>query len=261
VTGDTFAPLINNLVSGASIPPVSYNASGYVPGACGILYWRQLVTIPTPTVTPTPTFTFTLTPTYTVTLTPTFTPTFTNTNTPTITYTPTNTLSPTLTFTHTNTFTPTLTATATSSSTPTHTPTLTYTPTHTFTPTNTFTPTDTYTITNTPTPCGYPGDTCTPTPTPADTFYVSENAFNPANGPVSIFVAYALFPGNYSLMVYNSAGEHVKTLDSQNLGNSIVKSYFWDGTNKYNARCASGVYIFYLVEPFGVKLKRILLIR
>ncbi len=62
-------------------------------------------------------------------------------------------------------------------------------------------------------------------------------------------------------MVYNSAGEHIKTLDSQNLGNPIVKSYLWDGTNKYNERCASGIYIFYLVEPFGVKLKRIMLIR
>ncbi|HTC20965.1 MAG TPA: hypothetical protein VK859_08965, partial [bacterium] len=109
--------------------------------------------------------------------------------------------------------------------------------------------------------CGYPGNTCTPTPTPADTFYVSQNLFNPANGPVSIFVAYSLYPGNYSLNVYNSAGEHIKTLDSQGLNNPIDRPYFWDGTNKYGDKCASGVYIFYLVEPFGVKIKRILLIR
>ncbi len=122
VTGTTFAPFIYNPITGALIPPVSYNASGNVPGSCGILYWRELITIPTPTFTPTPTSTFTLTPTFTPTLTPTLTTTFTFTNTPTITYTPTNTLSPTFTFTPTNTFTPTLTATPTSSSTPTQHP-------------------------------------------------------------------------------------------------------------------------------------------
>jgi hypothetical protein len=261
VTGTTFAALVVDPLTTSSLPPVSYNASGSVTGACGSLYWRELVAIPTPTFTPTPTLTPTFTPTFTTTSTATLTPTFTFTNTPTITYTPTNTFTPTLTFTPTNTFTLTNTATVTPTHTPTFTPTVTNTFTHTFTPTNSFTPTNTFTPTDSPTPCGYPGNTCTPTPTPADTFYVSQNAFNPTNGPVSIFVAYSLFPGNYSLMVYNSAGEHIKTLDSQNLGNPIDRPYFWDGTNKYGDKCASGVYILYLVEPFGVKIKRILLIR
>jgi hypothetical protein len=90
---------------------------------------------------------------------------------------------------------------------------------------------------------------------------VSENAFNPDQGPVSIFVAYSLYPGTYSLTVYNTAGEHIKTLDAQGLTAPLVHPYFWDGTNKYNEKCASGVYILCLKEPFDVKIKRIMIIR
>jgi flagellar hook assembly protein FlgD len=74
-------------------------------------------------------------------------------------------------------------------------------------------------------------------------------------------VEYTPFPGNYALQVYNSAGEHVKTLDSQYLNASIRQSYSWDGTNKYGNPCASGLYLFCLTEPFGKKIKRILLVR
>jgi hypothetical protein len=145
------------------------------------------------------------------------------------------------------TFTPTLTFTLTNS--PTRTPTL--------TPTNTSTAT--FTLTNTSTP------TITPTPTATlpdtDIFYVSKNAFDPSTGPVSITVIYTKFPGNYSLRIYNSAGEHIRTLDSQTVGKTINQSYSWDGTNKYGDKCASGVYIIYLLEPYSVKTKRILIIR
>ncbi len=139
---------------------------------------------------------------------------------------------------------------------PTATPTLTPSPTCTSTPTPTFTP------------CGYPGNTCTPTDTPtltptpvsADIFYVSKNLFTPFN-PVSIFVDYTAYPGHYALWVYNSVGEHIKTLADRQLSGPVSESYLWDGTNKYNASCASGVYILYLVEPFSQKMKRVVLIK
>jgi hypothetical protein len=258
VTGSTYAAPIYNPVSLALIPPVSYNASGNVPGSCGILYWRQLVVIPTPTFTPTLTSTLTatltptLTPTLTFTFTATITPTNTFTNTPTITYTPTNTFSPTPTFTNTNTFTATNSPTITPTNTPTNTPTKTLTPTNTFTPTST------------PTPCGYPGNTCTPTPTPAnlDIFYVNKNLFTPSTDrSVSIYVAYSKVPGDYSFRVYNTAGEHIKTLDTKHLNSTITQSYQWDGTNKNGDPCASGVYLLYLIEPFDRKIKRLLLVR
>jgi flagellar hook assembly protein FlgD len=94
-----------------------------------------------------------------------------------------------------------------------------------------------------------------------DVFYVSKNAFDPSNGPVSINVQYSKFPGDYHFWIYNSAGEHILTLDSQNLTQPISASYTWDGTNKYGDKCASGVYVLYLVEPFSRKLKRVLLLR
>jgi hypothetical protein len=254
---------------------------------------------PTNTPTPTPSFTPTNSATSTNTLTPTLTVTSTPTNTPLVTSTPTNTAtvtdSPTQTFTPTNTNTqtptssPTDTNTSTLTSTPTFSPTLTDTATQTFTatdtnsPTLTPTPTNTATYTLTSTPTNSPTLTYTPTmtftptitPTPTDTatptatlptfdeFYVNKNVFNPpTDGSVSIYVGYSSYPGPYSLSVYNTAGEAITQLDpSQTITNVVMKSYFWDGKNKYGQPCSSGVYLLYLVEPFDKKLKRLILLR
>ena len=107
--------------------------------------------------------------------------------------------------------------------TPTNTPTITFTPTITDTPTVTSTPTITYTPTITSTPTNTP--TVTPTPLPnLDLFYVSQNIFNPdSGGSLSIQVQYSKFPGEYDLWIYNSAGEHIKTLDHQNLRGSSTR--------------------------------------
>jgi flagellar hook assembly protein FlgD len=95
----------------------------------------------------------------------------------------------------------------------------------------------------------------------ADAFYVSKNSFGPSTGPVSIYVKYDLFPGNYSLVILNSAGEHIKTLDSRQLNQPFQQVYVWDGTNKYGETVASGMYVFYLTEPYSRKVKRILFVR
>ena len=120
-----------------------------------------------------------------------------------------------------------------------------------------------FTATPTPSPTVTGTPTQTPTPIPdIDTFYVAQNVYNATNdNPVSIFVQYTKFPGNYNLWIYNSAGEHVRTLDSEVLGGPISQAYHWDGKNKYGANCASGVYILYLVEPYSQKSKRLVLIR
>jgi hypothetical protein len=200
------------------------------------------------------------------------TPVWTPTPLGPLTNTPTNTPcgypGSTCTFTptpgNTNTFTPTMP--------PSNTPTADVRPTNSFTPTNSPTATGTSTATATPTPtltpCGWPGNTCTftttpsPTSTPSnlDIFYVSKNVFSPSN-PVSITVETSAYPGAYELRVYNSAGEYIKTIDSQQLSVPLIASYFWDGTNRYGNPCASGVYILYLIEPFGTRTKRIVLIR
>lgn len=232
---------------------------------------------PTPTSTPTATWTpqptwtpcgypgLTCTPTATWTPPPTWTPcgypgltcTFTSTWTSPPTWTPTNTSTPT--YSPSGTTTPDIRPTATFS--PTKTPTLTAT--HTPTSTATNSPTATPTLT----PCGYPGLTCTPTytPTPTNTivftdiFQVSKNVFTHSD-PVSIFVMYTPYPGYYQLTVYNSVGEHIKTLDALTMNGPVSFSYLWDGTNKNGEECASGVYLLDLIEPNSRKLKRVLLI-
>ena len=127
------------------------------------------------------------------------------------------------------------------------------------TPTNTPTVTPTFTPTATATPT--PPLTSTPTNTPinADIFDVTKNVLRTGES-VPIFVDYTTYPGQYELRIYNSAGEHIKTLDSQQLTGPVSQWYSWDGKNKYGADCATGVYVFYLIEPFSAKTKKILLI-
>jgi hypothetical protein len=166
--------------------------------------------------------------------------TATPTNTGTSTYTPTNTWSPTI------TNTATFTSTSTNSFTPSNTPTVTY----------------TFTITRTPTPTRTFTPTSTVTPPYVDIFKVDRNLFRPAlDKAVTINVQYNKYPGNYDLWIYNSVGEHIKTLDTTHLNAAVNKTYQWDGTNKNGDPCASGVYVLYLVEPFDRKIKRLLLVR
>jgi sugar lactone lactonase YvrE len=239
---------------------------------------------PTPLPTPIPTNTPTLTPTGTPTLTFTRTPSFTPTHTPPATATPSATGTPSATPTRTGTLTSTATLTPSSTSSPTRssTPTVTRTttPSHTSTPSQTFTlvptatatatPTHTYTAvpTSSPTRTNTPTSTGTSTRTPTATlppgfekFYVSKNVINPKQEPVSIFVATSKYGGHYSLNVYNSAGERVKNLDDRELTEPFQHSYLWDGTNQYGEKCASGMYVFYLAEPYGIRMARVLLIR
>jgi hypothetical protein len=89
---------------------------------------------------------------------------------------------------------------------------------------------------------------------------VTKNVFT-SSDPVSILVGYSAVSGPYDLNIYNSAGEHIRTLASQQLTAPISQWYVWDGTNKYGDKCASGVYILYLTEPFSVKVKRIIFLK
>lgn len=203
--------------------------------------------------TPTPTFTATSTATATPTSTPTLTQTPTPTSTPTASATgtlPTATDTPTV----TSTFTPTMTDTSTATGTFTFTATVTAAWTPTPTPTQTFTVTSTPTATHTPSP--------TPTPLPVnDSFTVSQNAFTPSQGPVSISLVYSYFPGRFTLRIFNSAGEYIRTLADETLTQPLSASYAWDGTNRYGDPCASGVYILCVQEPYSEKIRRVILLR
>jgi len=231
----------------------------------------------TPTDTPIITNTYTNTPTNTATNTSTNTPFDTETYTNTPTNTATNSLTNTPLDTSTSTNTPTNTATETSTSTPTLTATMTATltatktmvNTATTTMTNTATQTPTLTPTNTPTirlsgtPTSTPISTWTPTATPAaDVFQVCKNVFNiNVDGTVCIVIGTNEFPGLVALRIYNSAGEHIKTLFSETLTQPLSPTVVnWDGTNKFGQKVASGVYVIYLQKPSGRALGRLVVI-
>ena len=222
----------------------------------------------TNTITDTPLYTYTYTPTSTVTNTPTNTSinTNTSTNTPTntTTSTPTNTITNTPVFTFTNTPTNTVTNTPTNTSTNTVTYTPIYTPIFTNTPTNTPTNSPTSTVTQTPTPTG-PSTFATWTATPtmvAEVFQVCKNVFNiPRDINVCIVVGTNEYPGNITLRIYNSAGEHIRTLLDTTLTAPLSATvYNWDGKNKFGAEVASGVYVVYLEKPFGKAVGRIVVL-
>jgi hypothetical protein len=129
------------------------------------------------------------------------------------------------------------------------------------------TPTPTPTSTPTTGPTATP--TITPTPPPAlpDVFYIDHNVFSPANGSLIVQVDCAVFPGNYSLKIYNTAGEFIQDLSKAANNPPYLntqlppQTYYWDGTNYAGNKCASGVYFFHLVEPTGDKTKRVILVR
>jgi hypothetical protein len=206
----------------------------------------------TPINTATSTSTLVLTATYTDT--PSNSPTATYSSTPVFTFTNTNT--PIATDTYTNSPTATLTYTYTPTSNVAFTSTWTNTPTATQTTTNTATITATTTATRTNTPI----NTYTPTATPiSGEFFISKNVFTP-NDQVQIHVGIQQVPGHYDLTIYNSAGEHIKTLDSQTLTSPFQKTYSWNGKNKFGDTCSSGVYVVYLTEPFKRLLGRVIFI-
>jgi len=108
--------------------------------------------------------------------------------------------------------------------------------------------------------------TTAPTSTPVNgyNFYVSKNVFNPNNQSVSIYVTFPPNPSNnnnFSLKVYNSAGEFIKQLNQQGQSPPTIDSYNWDGTNMFGDKVADGIYILYLVEPFAAREAKVLVLR
>ena len=157
-------------------------------------------------------------------------------------------------------YTPTPTNTPTN--TPTLTPTLTSTPTITLTATITPTPTVTFTPTITHTPTATPTVTLTSTPPCQSLLFLNKNSFNPKSDPVPLKLrADICTSGHCSLMVYNTAGEHIKTINDTPRQSSGSYQFSWDGKNKHGDDVASGIYVIRLIEPLGVHQSRIVIVR
>jgi flagellar hook assembly protein FlgD len=84
--------------------------------------------------------------------------------------------------------------------------------------------------------------------------------FEPPQESVSIRVQVSDYPGNYSLRIYNSAGELVRNLDHRTLTGPYQNDYSWNGKNDAGSYCASGVYVIYLIEPVKRRIARVLLV-
>jgi hypothetical protein len=119
--------------------------------------------------------------------------------------------------------------------------------------TKTFTKTSTATAIATSTP--------TFTPTAQDGFFISKNVFIPSQGDLLIHVSISDAPGKYGMYIFNSAGEHIRTIEEFPLDGTYTTTKSWDGKNKYGAPCASGIYIVYVTEPMKTLRGRVVLIR
>jgi flagellar hook assembly protein FlgD len=68
--------------------------------------------------------------------------------------------------------------------------------------------------------------------------------------------------GNYTLKVYNSAGELVKTLRQERAANApLDESVEWDGKNDAGALVASGVYVLQFTSRFDQRTAKLLILR
>jgi len=183
----------------------------------------------------------------------------TNTSTPTATNTPppstpTNTIVP-----PTNTPAP---------PTPTNTP-APPSPTNTPPPqTNTFTPPPTNTATPVPptaTSSSTAGATFTVTPFPTPSslppyFWLDQNAWNPSQKEINAFYAIK-DQGDVTILIYNSAGELVRTLVDHAVPVLTERRLAWDATNDIGGACAGGVYIFRAKMPGFSRVLRAGLLR
>lgn len=123
--------------------------------------------------------------------------------------------------------------------------------------------TATPTATSTPTTSPTPTFTAIPQADCAN-FTVSVNLFHPSLGPVTLTVSNGCLTGDYSMKVFNSAGEHVRTLGLIPVPGADPASpvtTLWDGKNKYGDECASGTYIFFYTNPQHSGMRRVILIR
>jgi|SRR5665213_28696 len=143
------------------------------------------------------------------------------------------------------------------------------------TATNTATATATSTCTNTPTatatnatntnasPTNTPVSTWTPTATAGpEVFQICKNVFNIKKDiNVCIVVGTNQYPGRLALRIYNSAGEHIRTLLDETLTQPLSPlTVNWDGKNKFGQEVDSGVYVLYLEKPLGRELGRLVVI-
>jgi hypothetical protein len=109
-----------------------------------------------------------------------------------------------------------------------------------------------------------------PTPTPTATagpacqgsFFVSRNIYFPKTDQPALFIRTNFcITGVYSVKIYNTAGEHIRTLRDVSNQTAGADQVDWDGKNKNGVNVASGVYIIIFTEPAGVHIAKVVVMR
>ena len=91
----------------------------------------------------------------------------------------------------------------------------------------------------------------TPTPTTGchDTLFVSRNVLRPLSGETLEIDVNLCETGHYRVTVYNSAGELVRVLRSNDNQTPLQDPVLWDGKNNQGDTVASGVYLIRFTNP------------
>ncbi len=93
-------------------------------------------------------------------------------------------------------------------------------------------------------------------PTSIPTMYNYPNPFNPST-TISLNI---IEEGNYTLKIYNSKGQLIKTLIDNYLGKG-VKSVSWDGIDSKDKKVSSGIYLYKLENRKMSIFKKMLLLK
>ncbi len=107
-----------------------------------------------------------------------------------------------------------------------------------------------------------------PTPTPtvvpscSTYFFVSRNEYSPSANMPQLYVQSDLcYAGNYSIKIYNTAGEKVRTLRDTTSQPAGPDQVTWDGKNDGGQNVASGVYIIIMLDTLSYHAAKVVVIR
>ena len=109
----------------------------------------------------------------------------------------------------------------------------------------------------------HPGPPPTPTPAPLypDQLYLARNLVRLGLGETLLIGFLSDSPNSNKLLVYNSAGEKIRSLYWGNAAIGVMNPVTWDGRNDQGGQAASGVYIVVFSRP-GLLLKaKVLVVR
>lgn len=93
------------------------------------------------------------------------------------------------------------------------------------------------------------------------TYTLDHNIFHVSTDSTVTATFEATYGGNAMLLIYNSAGEVVKTLFNGSLPANTLKTVTWDGKNSGGANVASGIYFFWLKLELGAQTKNLMVVR